>query len=180
MQVARGRRDVRVRREHAHRLDLYRAFLVRSSYPLPEAKQSTRSDPGGSFATPAATDGAAVGPNEATPASAVATRPEPARASSNPRPPSTAELPRTEVVHPEPALAASDELRFTRLFRLEWAILYQRVFDIDPLECSSCGARMRFVEVIEVVGRARSELRRRNLPAEPPPLARARAPDWDE
>jgi hypothetical protein len=39
---------------------------------------------------------------------------------------------------------------------------------------------MQFVEVIEDVGRARSELRRRNLPAEPPPLARARAPDWDD
>jgi hypothetical protein len=51
---------------------------------------------------------------------------------------------------------------------------------IDPLECSSCGGRMGFMEVIEDVGRARSELRRRNLPAEPPPLARARAPDWDD
>jgi hypothetical protein len=75
---------------------------------------------------------------------------------------------------------ASEELRFTRLSRLAWATLYQRVFDIDPLECASCGSRMRFVEVIEDVDRARSELRRRNLPAEPPPLSRARSPDWDD
>jgi hypothetical protein len=75
---------------------------------------------------------------------------------------------------------AAEELRFTRLSRLAWATLYQRVFDIDPLACSSCGGRMRFVEVIEDVGRARSELRRRNLPAEPPPLSRARSPDWGD
>jgi hypothetical protein len=39
------------------------------------------------------------------------------------------------------------------------------MLDIGPLECSSCGGRMRFVDVIEDVGRARSELRRRNLPS---------------
>jgi hypothetical protein len=32
---------------------------------------------------------------------------------------------------------------------LAWATLYRRVFDIAPLECSSCGGRLRFVEVIE-------------------------------
>jgi hypothetical protein len=37
---------------------------------------------------------------------------------------------------------------------------------------------MRFVEVIEDVARARSELRRRDLPEQPPPLSRARSPDW--
>jgi hypothetical protein len=37
---------------------------------------------------------------------------------------------------------------------------------------------MRFVEVIEDVARARYELRRRNLPTQPPPLSRARSPDW--
>jgi hypothetical protein len=65
------------------------------------------------------------------------------------------------------------------LWRLDWATLYQRVFDLDPLECPSCDGRMRFVEVIEAVGRARSELRRRNMPAQPPPRARARSPDSD-
>jgi hypothetical protein len=71
-----------------------------------------------------------------------------------------------------------EELRFFRLSRMAWATLYRRVFDIDPLECSSCGGRLRFFQVIEDPGLARSELRRRSLPAEPPPLSRARAPDW--
>jgi hypothetical protein len=75
------------------------------------------------------------------------------------------------------ARRASEQLRFMRLSRLTWATLYQRVFDIAPLECSSCGGRMRFVEVIQDIGRSRSELRRRNLPDEPPPVSRARSPD---
>jgi len=145
---------------------------------IPEAKRATRCEPSGPLAAPAVTDGTTLAPNETATAGAVSTPPETARASSKPRPPSAAELHRAAAVHPEPALAASDELRFTRLSRLAWSILYQTIFDIDPLECSSCGGRMRFVEVIEDVGHARSELRRRHLPAEPPPLARA--PDWDE
>jgi hypothetical protein len=91
---------------------------------------------------------------------------------------SAAVIPRTDAAPCAPFHDASAELRFTSLSRLDWATLYQRVFDIDPLECASCGGRMRFVEVFEDVGRARSELRRRNLPAQPPPLARARSPDW--
>jgi hypothetical protein len=77
-----------------------------------------------------------------------------------------------------PSLGVADEQRFRLLSRLAWATLYQRVFDVDPLECPRCAGRMRFVEVIEDPVRARSELRRRHLPDEPPPLGRARAPDW--
>jgi hypothetical protein len=58
-------------------------------------------------------------------------------------------LARLAVLVPAPSLDSSDALRFARLSRLAWAILYQRVFDIDPLECSSCGGRMRFVEVTQ-------------------------------
>jgi hypothetical protein len=39
----------------------------------------------------------------------------------------------------------ADELRYARLSRLAWATLYQRVFDIDPVDCSHCGGPMRFV-----------------------------------
>lgn len=99
---------------------------------------------------------------------------------SSPKPllPSAAALPRPEAAPLAPSPAAGEELRFRRLSRLAWATLYQRVFDIDPLECSSCGGQMRFVEVIEDIVQARSELRHRNLPEQPPPLSRARSPDW--
>ena len=62
----------------------------------------------------------------------------------------------SRVCAARPVRAVADEPRFARLSRLAWATLYQRVFDIDPLECSRCGGRMRFVEVIEDVARARS------------------------
>ncbi|MEO8183366.1 MAG: hypothetical protein ABI895_31415 [Deltaproteobacteria bacterium] len=42
-----------------------------------------------------------------------------------------------------------DRARFARLSRIDCATLCQRVFDVDPLQCSSCGGGMRFVEVIE-------------------------------
>ena len=93
-------------------------------------------------------------------------------------PPVRRSQPSAEAEPLGPLHVAGEELRFRRLSRLAWAALYQRVFDIDPLECSSCGGRMRFVEVIEDIASARSELRRRNLPEQPPPLSRARSPDW--
>jgi hypothetical protein len=99
--------------------------------------------------------------------------------SSSPKPllSSTTALPRAEEEPLAPSHPAGEELRLRRRSRLAGATLYRRVFDIDPLECSSCGGRMRFVEVIEDFARARSELRRRNLPARPPPPSRARSPD---
>jgi hypothetical protein len=54
------------------------------------------------------------------------------------------------------------------------------VFDIDPLDCPRCGGRLRFVEVIEDVVRARQELEARGQPSAPPPLSRARSPDLFE
>jgi hypothetical protein len=102
------------------------------------------------------------------------------RTNSKPQPLSAAALPRAESAPLASSHDASEQLRFMRLSRLTWATLYQRVFDIAPLECSSCGGRMRFVEVIQDIGRARSELRRRDLPDEPPPLSRARSPDWTD
>jgi hypothetical protein len=57
--------------------------------------------------------------------------------------------------------SVDDEARFARLSRIDWATLYKRVFDVDPLQCSSCDGRMRFVEVIEDGARARRQLDRR-------------------
>ena len=102
---------------------------------------------------------------------------EPSLVSSTPDTPSVAAMPIAAFAPIAPPREVVDELRFARLSRLAWATLYQRVFDIDPLECSRCGGRLRFVQVIEDVTSARSELRRRNLPDVPPPLSRARSPD---
>jgi len=147
----------------------------------PKTKRSTCSDPSGPLVAPAGADGVTLGEGETAPPPAPSGVPSTCGTrltSSRSQAASAAALPRAEAAPLAPSHDAAEELRFTRLSRLAWATLYQRVFDIDPLECSRCGGRMRFVEVIEDVGRARSELRRRNLPAEPPPLSRARSPDW--
>jgi hypothetical protein len=149
----------------------------------PKTKRSTRSAPTGPYAALAGAEGVTIAEAEAETApaetpSGVSSTCEMQRTGSHPQARSAAALPQAEAAAPAPSHDASEELRFTRLSRLAWATLYQRVFDLDPLECSSCGGRMRFVEVIDDVGRARSELRRRKLPAEPPPLSRARSPDW--
>jgi hypothetical protein len=148
----------------------------------PKTKRSSCSDPSGPSAATSGTDGSAIAAGETRPSppspDGIATKPETQHMRSEGETPPAAAIPRTDAAPCAPSHDASAELRFTSLSRLDWATLYQRVFDIDPLECSSCGGRMRFVEVIEDFGRARSELRRRNLPAQPPPLARARSPDW--
>jgi hypothetical protein len=64
-----------------------------------------------------------------------------------------------------------------RVSRIDWATLLKRVFDVDALECPSCGQRMRFVETVESRAQAGPCLRARNLPDAPPPLGRARSPD---
>ncbi len=60
--------------------------------------------------------------------------------------------------------------------RIDWATLLKRVFDVDALECPSCGQRMRFVETVDSRAEASLWLRARNLPDTPPPLGRARSP----
>jgi hypothetical protein len=131
--------------------------------------RSTCSDQSDPCAGPAPVAGVTLAEGETAPSDVPSTC-EAQRTSSRSEAASTAALPRAEAPPLAPSHDAAEELRFTRLSRLAWATLYQRVFDIDPLACSSCGGRMRFVEVIEDVGRARSE---------PPPLSRARSPDGD-
>jgi len=157
----------------------WRSNVVAATAKTKRATCSDQDDPG---AGPSAAVGVTLAQDETAPAPAPRSVPstsEPKRTRSRSQSASAAALPRADA--PPLALShdAAEELRFTRLSRLAWATLYQRVFDIDPVECSNCGGRMRFVEVVEDVGRARSELRRRNLPAEHPPLCRARSPDWD-
>jgi Putative transposase len=71
-------------------------------------------------------------------------------------------------------------LALSGLFRIDWATLLKRVYTVDALACTECGGRMRFTDVFEDKRAACEELTRRGLPCEAPPLARARAPDWED
>ena len=62
--------------------------------------------------------------------------------------------------------------------RIDWATLLKRVHDVDALACP-CGGRLRVIALItepEVVVAILTSL---HLPTEPPPIARARSPDYD-
>jgi hypothetical protein len=79
--------------------------------------------------------------------------------------------------------AARDEKTFTvtskQPTRIDWATLLKRVYTVDALACPQCGGRMRFTALVQDKHAVRTELQRRGLLCEPPPLARARAPDWE-
>jgi hypothetical protein len=57
-----------------------------------------------------------------------------------------------------------------------WAELMRRGLDIDVLECSDCGGRLRFVAAILLSSAIRRILRHLGLPSDPVQLAPARAP----
>lgn len=62
--------------------------------------------------------------------------------------------------------------------RIDWATLLKRVHDVDALACP-CGGRLRVIALItepEVVVAILSAL---HLSTAPPPIARARSPDYD-
>jgi len=120
-------------------------------------KRCTCSDPSGPLVAPAGAEGVTIGEGEKAPPltpSAVPSTSETQRTRSELQQASVAALPRAEASPRAPLHGAAEQLRFTSPSRLAWARLYQRVFDIDPLECSNCGGLMRFVEVIEDVGKA--------------------------
>ena len=60
--------------------------------------------------------------------------------------------------------------------RIDWAQLLKRVYDIDALACP-CGGRLRFIALILDADAAKAVLESLDLPGQPPPIARARAPD---
>jgi hypothetical protein len=66
-----------------------------------------------------------------------------------------------------PAITATPD---TPPRRLAWAALLQRVFEVDPLRCPDCGARMRLLAAIEDPAVARKILECLDLPARAPPL----------
>jgi ribosomal protein S27E len=62
-----------------------------------------------------------------------------------------------------------------RARRMRWALLLQRVFEIDALRCPSCGSTLRLIAAIEDPAVARKILECLGLPARAPPLEPALA-----
>ena len=79
-----------------------------------------------------------------------------------------------------------DRARFSARWRIDWATLLKRVWNIDGLACP-CGGRVKLVKLVADEGEARAALCKAGLTANPPPVARARSPtffdepppDWD-
>ena len=69
-----------------------------------------------------------------------------------------------------------DGLLLARSPRLDWATLLRRSMNIDALECPRCRGRLRALDLVTDADEARRILTAAGLPAEPKPLARARAP----
>jgi hypothetical protein len=63
-------------------------------------------------------------------------------------------------------------------WRIDWATLLLRTYDYDVLKCE-CGGRLNAVELVTEAGRAKELLERFGMFTKPPPVARARSPDWD-
>jgi hypothetical protein len=61
-------------------------------------------------------------------------------------------------------------------WRIDWATLLKRTYDIDVLACR-CGGRLRIAALATDRERAREILECLGLPSAPPPLPRARSPD---
>jgi len=60
--------------------------------------------------------------------------------------------------------------------RIDWARLMRRSLDLDALECSRCGSRLRVLAAITEASAAKKILRHVGLSPTPPPVARARDP----
>jgi hypothetical protein len=67
--------------------------------------------------------------------------------------------------------------RFSAPWRIDWATLLKRVYDVDCLACP-CGGRLKFVELVTELSTAREVLASMGLPTDLPPIARARSPDF--
>jgi hypothetical protein len=63
-------------------------------------------------------------------------------------------------------------------WRIDWGTLLKRTYDYDVLKCE-CGVRLKAVELVTEAGRAKELLEQFGMSTKPPPVARARAPDWD-
>jgi hypothetical protein len=62
-------------------------------------------------------------------------------------------------------------------WRIDWATLLRRTYDLDVLKCR-CGGRLKAAELVTDAVRAKEFLERFGMSTKPPPIARARLPDW--
>jgi hypothetical protein len=60
--------------------------------------------------------------------------------------------------------------------RLDWATLLRRTFEIDVMECASCGGRLHVLGSVTQSDAVREILERLAIPTEAPRAARARDP----
>jgi hypothetical protein len=82
------------------------------------------------------------------------------------------------VSAPDPRVHAfPDALGLALGSRIPWAELLKRVYNVDALACS-CGGRLRFIALILESDVARRILDSLALESVPPPIARARSPDF--
>jgi hypothetical protein len=70
---------------------------------------------------------------------------------------------------PADGQAAGDEER-KRAYRMRWARLLMRVFEVDALRCPDCGARLRLLAAIEDPEVAAKILECVGLPSRAPPI----------
>ena len=61
-------------------------------------------------------------------------------------------------------------------YRVPWADLLRRVYEVDVLACTACGGRMRVIAFLEDPAVVRQILDHLGLPSTPPPYAVARGP----
>jgi hypothetical protein len=69
-----------------------------------------------------------------------------------------------------------DQSGLSRFGRLPWAVLLERVFLVDVLECPKCKGRMKILAVVTAPASVRRMLSHLGLPSEPPRLQAARPP----
>jgi len=81
-----------------------------------------------------------------------------------------------KVLHQE-ARDRNGEPRFSPIRRIDWATLLKRVHSVDVLACP-CGGRLKFIDVITEPTTTRKVLASMGLPTDPPPIAKARSPDF--
>jgi len=84
----------------------------------------------------------------------------------------------TPRLAPAPAAAASDRPS-QRTYRVPWAALLEKVFDVDVLACPECGGRLRLIAFIAEPTVARKILDHLALDSTSPPTKTRRAEPAD-